>query len=267
MLYILYQRIGAIIMVCLALKPWTRLDDNSNSNSTKASEPATPAPADNTNAGDDNDNEYGPNWRDLAQQDPKSREARKHSAKLNMFFGAQWNLLDAWSSRYMDAITPRTAESHENDAENPKAKNESEPGDSGKSTAAVVETKERSKIAFSSKAKKTGRKFGCFFVIEIIFWFILSFWAFSIFLSDSVSADKDVGLGDTFPMLWVLLSGYYGIIEYILVLFFAPLKSTTLGDDAICASAIKSFGGILICCVSCITFPFVLTALFIGAVF
>ena len=264
MLYILYQRIGAIIMVCLALKPWTRLDDNSNSNSTKASEPATPAPADNTNAGDDNDNEYGPNWRDLAQQDPKSREARKHSAKLNMFFGAQWNLLDAWSSRYMDAITP---ESH--DVENPKAKqNDSQPGDSGSGSAAAVETKkERSKIAFSSKAKKTGGKFGCFFAIEIIFWFILSFWAFSIFISDSVDVNSDVGLGDTFPMLWVLLSGYYGIVEYIIVLFFAPLKSTTLGDDDICASAIKSLGCILICCVSSITFPFVLTVLFIGAVF
>ena len=84
-LYILFQRIGALYLSCKSIKPWQRLPNNNTANN-------------------EIDNGVGPNILDLLQQDPKTKEERKKSAKLNMFWGAQWNLMDALTKRYSDAM-------------------------------------------------------------------------------------------------------------------------------------------------------------------
>ena len=340
-LYIVFQRGGAIFLICWAIKPWIRLNNGTQNN--------------NGQNIIDTDNGTGKNIRELMEQNPQTKEERRESTAANMLFGAQWNILDAYSKQYLvsmsaefddpdkksnkkpkinrqlspqrqasipvkdkeddeqdqdqpnnhqtdkikpseDAVNsnsdgtanveiaveaPPENQSDENQASangvNPKddhdasvvvpnttdvaiAKgtdntnnDETSKGDgdySSKDNAveknkqddvngatntiepAVVKKEDESDTLgeCSPQVKKYACIYSILLVLDILFWFYITVASLSAFTYDNFDSNK-IDFFEVFPMLWIVVNGYYGHVEHYLILILAPVQTTTLGQN------------------------------------
>ena len=343
-------------------------------------------------------------------QDPKSRNERIRSAKLNMFFGAQWNLLDALSKRFTDATVPSSLGEEEDntkdtqdttdtkDTDNAKdgqktedgqKENNYKQGDAGtepggntggpsgqtltlnvnvnvpSTSATPADTREASQDrtnpaqdkppdsndnndnntdnnnpnygatpaeaetatettettadtgnaayngdttdtaatdnntnktstntaatdnttkaaagaadttgSTSGKDKKEKEKgdlieweahktiftiFGIMVIVEFGFWMAISGNAQDVFFFSDEADGEGLEFGELFPLLWSVFAGYYGMVEYIMIYFFAPLKTTTLQNNKQYSQYFKWAAYIMLFACTMSTFTFLLS--------
>ena len=88
--------------------------------------------------------------------------------------------------------------------------------------------------------------YGIILCIDILVWFIIGIISFAAYKVDHFGEEEPAKFGDVFPMLWVVVSGYYGHVEHLFVLFLSPMRHTTLGQNFIYGTMLYMALGIIL---------------------